>query len=340
MRVFCTGISGSNRTAYLEKVKGYAEEKGEKIKIYDIGPLMFEYAKKLGKELNKENILNVSMADRQLFVGATFESAVSDFQNHQNIIISSHAEFYWKKVFTRANNWMYLDKTKPDMFVTIINDPGSVKKKLCDEKHAEQWKDQRLSLDEILLWENIEVNETEGWAEREGDKHYVISSNEPPSLLYKLMFEPKTELVYASFPMSHLHNEENKKKSDEFVSRLRNYFAVLNPKSIETIEDGGEKFTETQESHIVHRDLYWFVGKADKVIVYIPELVFSAGVISEFSKGSEMGKDVWLIVPKGKIPHLGPFEKHYKKKIFDDERKFFRFVEGYVKEKRKKEVSS
>lgn len=58
MKIFCTGISGSGKADYLkESTKWCSEQKREKIRLINIGDLMFETARKLGQEIKEEKYL-------------------------------------------------------------------------------------------------------------------------------------------------------------------------------------------------------------------------------------------------------------------------------------------
>jgi hypothetical protein len=100
---------------------------------------------------------------------------------------------------------------------------------------------------------------------------------------------------------------------------------VLNPRSVEL----AAKFSDTEAAQTYQRDLRWFTGKAEKIIVYfLPSLVFSAGVLTEINHAFQTTKEVWMISPKREY---GPFEKHLINKMFFSEEEFFKFMKekGY-----------
>lgn len=327
MKVFCTGISGAGEREYLTKFMDYCKKRGRDLTMYPTGEIMFEYLSQVGVKYDWKRILNVPYQTRMITVGGTFEKILADMQGRKNVLINSHSKFLWKKCFTRANSWHYIKKVDPDIFVTFIDAEWRIKERL-DKKGT--YREQHLTTEDILMWQNNEVEDTAGWAEFMGKPHYVFSTKEPPSLLYKLMFERHKELVYTSFPMSFIKSKKEEEDIDNFVEDLRKYFAVMSPR---TIEIGGERNYATS-MHTIHRDLNWLLGpETDIIIAYFPKIVFTKGVSDEIKKAHDDTKKVWWIFPS---KEYGPFEDYNKDKIFYSKEEFFRFVEKYVKERDKK----
>lgn len=77
----------------------------------------------------------------------------------------------------------------------------------------------------------------------------------------------------------------------------------------------------------VHRDLDYYVAKADIDVLYFPELVLSFGGVSEVIKAHRCSKETYLILPeefKGK--NVGPFEVYHSLKIFFGTDEFHSFL--------------
>ena len=278
----------------------------------------------LGATFIRKNVLNIDEEFRALAMKNIIHSLKGEMKKHKHLIVSGHATFFWKKNFSNAFNWKYLKAIKPDMFVTLIDNSEAVQKRMGV---SEQWKEQKMSADQILAWQNVEVNVTAGWAQLLNKPHYIIPRRESKNLLFKLMFRPEAELIYASFPMSHIKSRADELRIDSFIKKLEKYFAVLNPRCIEV----SKKFSDAQAAQTYQRDLRWFTGKAKKVIVYfLPSLVFSAGVLTEINHAFETTKEVWMISPK---KFYGPFERHMIDNIFFSEKAFFDFLrkKGYKK---------
>ncbi|MBN2459866.1 AAA family ATPase [Candidatus Woesearchaeota archaeon] len=323
MIVFLTAISETDKQGYIEETLRIAKKNGKDVKYISLGAmLMKELKADLGATFVPKNVLNIDQEFRALGMKNLIQKLKGEVKKHKNVIISGHTTFFWKKNFTNAFNWKYLKDLQPDMFVTLIDNTDIISKRM---NVSEQWKEQGMTREQILAWQNVEVNVTDGWSQLLDKPHYIVPRNEASDVLYKLMFMPKAEVVYASFPMSNVSKEKVRKSIDKFVEKLGKYFVVLNPRSIEL----GEDFCDAEAAQTFLRDLRWFTGKANKIIVYfLPELVFSAGVLTEINHAFETTKEVWMIMPKR---FYGPFEKHMISKMFHTEEEFFKFVKkkGY-----------
>jgi hypothetical protein len=327
MKIFCTAITGAGEEEYISKFVDYCKKRSKNMTPYPMGKRMFEHLLQVGVKYDPKRILNVPYQTRKIAVGGAFEKVIADMQDRENIIINSHSKFLWKKCYTRANSWHYIKKVDPDVFVTFIDAEWRIKERL--EKKG-TYAGQELTTEDILMWQNNEVEDTAGWAEIMGKPHYVFATNEPPSLLYSLIFEPHKELIYASFPMSFIKEKKDVDDIDTFVEDLRKYFAVISPR---TIEIGGER-SYTTSMHTIHRDLNWYLGPETKIIIaYFPKIVFTKGVSDEIKKAHDDTKKVWWIFP---TKSYGPFEDFSKDKIFYSKDEFFKYVEEYVKERDRK----
>ncbi len=326
MKVFCTGISGTEKKEYLAKMAEKANTKHgpNYVKVYNLGDMMFEVFKKRFKmDVQKDNILNVREDLRKAAISLAFEETKKEAVKYAHQLFNSHEWFFWKKQFSTANSGYDLTQINPDMFVTFISQSLRIQNALNEK---ERWREQNLSLDEILQWQNIEVDGTSKSAEFFEKEHYIFSSNEPTSLLYKLIQNPRRELVYASFPMTHIGKPEMLQQIEEFVTNLREYFIVLDPRSIEVTTAS----TKTMKEQTVRRDLVWYISKVDKVICFYPDLVYTAGAVNEANESYETSKDTWVIGLKSE----GPFEDHFSTKRFKSCEEFFEFIkQKYFKDK-------
>lgn len=317
MRIVCTGISGVERTEYLERLVKFAEKKGKKIKLYSVGRMLFEHAQTANVPLTKENVLNTAPATIKALRSAVFEKIMADIGNHEHAIISTHADFYWKKTFTRAYDWDYLSKINADMYIVMIDNVSKILDYVTTDS---QWKPQNLTADELLMWQNVEVNTTKGWAELFEKPSFAIARAQPIETLYKLMFYPGMKPVYASFPMTHLSNPKHKKRIIDFVNELNKYFVVFNPATIEL----GPAAGLADSNQTVMRDLWWYIEQSQIVAAIFPEVVLSTGVINELREGYEANKEVYLIFPN---KTQSPFTNYYTHKVFASEKEFFTFIE-------------
>ena len=332
MLIIATSISGSGRKEYLNELTEYAKKFGKKIKIYHVGQMLFEHAKKVGIHLTPENILNANPSVINAIRGAVFENILAslpkDRRENDAVIISIHGIFFWKKRFMRAYDRFYLNKLNPDMFVVLFNRATDILTTLSSRR---QWKSQKLTLHEILLWQNVEVEMTASWAEIDRKSFYVISVLQPINTLYRLIFEPWIEPVYVCMPITHLKKKSDQEKVRKFVEKLDKYFVVFNPLKLDIIV--GKKFDIASYHHTVNQDLYWLIKQSKKVIAYFPIIVASPGVINELREAHETNKDVWLIFPS---KTKSPFLVYFSSQIFESPEEFFRFLKRYIKEKNKK----
>jgi len=332
MLVIATSVSGSGRKKYLNELVEYAKNLGKKIKIYHVGQMLFEHAKKVGIHLAPENILNTNPSVINAIRGAVFENILAnlpkDRKENDVVIISIHSIFFWKKRFMRAYDRFYLNKLNPDMFVTLFNKATDILKVLQSRK---QWRPQKLNLQEVLLWQNVEVEMTASWAEIDRKPFYVVSVLQDINALYRLFFEPWIEPVYVCMPITHLKKKSDREKIEKFVKELEKYFVVFNPLKLDALV--GNKFDLASYHHTVNQDLYWLIKQSKKVIAYFPIVVSSPGVINELREAHETNKDVWLIFPSKTV---SPFLIYFSSQIFESTKEFFNFLKRYKRKKEKK----
>ena len=332
MLVIATSISGSRRKEHLNNLEEYAKKLGKKVKVYHVGQMLFEHAKKVGVHLTPENVLNTNPSVISAIRGAVFENILANLPKDRKandvVIISIHSIFLWKKRFMRAYDRFYLNKLNPDMFVTLFNRATDILKVLNSRK---QWKPQKLNLHEILLWQNVEVEMTASWAEIDRKPFYVVSTLQPTNTLYRLIFEPWVEPVYVCMPITHLKKKSDQEKVERFVKELEKYFVVFNPLKLDIIL--GKKFDLASYHHTVNQDLYWLIKQSKKIIAYFPIVVSSPGVINELREAHETNKDVWLIFPS---KTKSPFLVYFSSQIFESTNEFFKFLKQYSRGKKKK----
>lgn len=331
MLIIATSVSGSGRKEHLNDLTEYAKKLGNKVKIYHVGQMLFDHAKKVGIHLTHENILNANPSVINAIRGAVFENILAnlpkDRKENDAVIISIHSIFLWKKRFMRAYDRFYLNKLNPDMFVALFNKATDILKML---NSREQWKPQKLNLQEILLWQNVEVEMTASWAEIDRKPFYVISVLQPIDTLYRLIFEPWVEPVYVCMPITHLKKKSDQEKVNRFVKKLDKYFVVFNPLKLDILI--GKTFDLASYHHTVNQDLYWIIKQSKKVIAYFPKVISSPGVINELREAYETNKDVWLIFPS---KEKSPFLVYFSSQIFESTEEFFKFLKGYMQKQKR-----
>lgn len=333
MLVIVTGISGSGRKEYLNDFVEFAESHRKKVKVYHVGKMLFEQAEKIGVPITAENVLNANPHVLNSLRSAVFENILStlpkDLKENDAVILSVHSFFYWKKIFSRSYDRFYLRQFNADIFATFIDDPHEVKERL-DKR--EQWKPEKLTVKEILLWQNVEVEVTASWSDMFLKPFFVIPIRQPLSTFYRILFCPRCEIVYVSMPLTHLQGKKDQERVNGFVEELNKYFIVFDPRLVEKtmgiVNLKNKKMSLIFFNQIVNRDLYWLIKQSKKIIAFFPKIVSSPGVINELREGHETNKDTWVVYP-GKSG--SPFITYFCDRVFSDEKELFKFLKKHYK---------
>ncbi len=256
MIVLGTGITGSGRAKYLHATREYAGGKGRNVDIIDVGPEMFTKASSLRVEIPGDKILDLDETALRFLRATVFEGIVHRIDkfrgddSNEDLYISLHMSFRWKKVLMPAFDYYYLTKVAPDVLITIIDSVGNIRGRIDKDPELHPWRG-KLTIKELLIWQDEEMFITKMVADML-DKHFYIipSSNidfkEPdPTILYDLLYDvelplmrgekPKKRRAYLSYPMTHVENrEEFNKMKNEFLSKLRkNNIIVFDPIMVE-----------------------------------------------------------------------------------------------------------
>ncbi|RLE77894.1 MAG: hypothetical protein DRJ44_01020 [Thermoprotei archaeon] len=346
MKIFCTGISGSGRAEYLREFVKWSEKKhSQKIKMINIGDLMFETAKKLGQDIKEEKILDLSELTLKWLRAAVFEQVVGEVERKPGIyVVSTHASFRWRRYLLPAFDFFYLNKLSPDLFITVIDSIVDIKKRL---ENTRQWRG-RLRFRDIITWQEEEVFITKILAEYQRKPFYVIPRQQPPSTLYDILFSQKKR-VYLSYPMTHVEDYESYiKRVSKFKERLSEYFVVFDPGYIddyrllveaykalgedkEYVDMNGFRISLSEVMEVekdlrdqtVRRD-FMLIDQSDFVVVYYTLPTLSPGVLSEIIYSFTNNKDVYLVfTPSNRV---SPFFEYFSTRIFFKEEQFFDFL--------------
>lgn len=351
MKVIATGISGSGRGEYLRRVVEYARSEGKEVKLFDVGKMMFDTAEKLGIRIPEDKILDLAPSTLSYLRTTVFEQILRESREYENIIVSTHACFRWRRHLLQAFDFHYLDQLKPNMYISIVDSIASIKARL---EAKEGWRG-RLMLKDIIVWRDEEVFITKSVADFQRKPFYVIAYKEPAETLYRLMFEPDVKKTYLSYPITHSErNEENLRRKDKFRDKLREAgLIVFDPMEIEDVRllemlednrdgvevevDGFKTFIPAEEIRDVAEDIqhqtvandYQLIDQSDFVTVYYYLPVMSPGVLSEMTYGFTNNKHVYVVFEGPE----SPFFRYYSTRIFKDEGSLLKFYyeEGYIK---------
>lgn len=350
--VIVTGIPGCGRKDYLKKLEEYARNRGKKVKVFLVGEMMFEHAREVGFDLDDANILNADRDFLDVLRSAVFQkiwaeilAAQSRTNGYDAVVICNHAFFYWHRHYIAAFD-KFIQQFMPNLYVTFIDNQERILGRLNQRR---QWQNEKLNEEKVLEWQGIEAEATSKFADMEKKPFFAVPVNSAPSLLYRLVFHPEIEPVYSAMPISHFTDPEDRKQIDQFIEKLDRYFVVFNPLSMEkvgAIKIGGpDAKTASQETiicHIIYRDLDWFVRRAKKIVVFLPQrpvpdeikddkklirlwprVVPSPGIDHETHAGFSKTKDVWLVCLN---KEASPFTTHFCTKFFGSVKEFFDFL--------------
>lgn len=339
--VFVTGISGAGVDEALSGVHQFAEKKGKQTRNIVIADKIFEHAADDHVPLTKENILNSDLDHMQSMRGGALREIYNDInrrdlrKKYDATFIKGHSLFLWKDFYDDAWDSEKIQMFESSMYCTVIDDVGRILKRLQSRK---QWEGQNLTKSKLMTWTNLEVITTRRWAREKKTPYYAIPATSPPSLLYRLAFESDIEKVYVSMPLTHGYTKKIQEEVDRLVEGLEKSFVVFDPRRVDPISttDSGAEIDVQTSRMITRRDLDWFVGPSDIVVVYFPKIVLSWGAVDETNKAHRTNKYTWLIWPHKDIP--SPFAQDDTHRIFESPEALLEYVEKRQQQKTEKQT--
>ncbi|MFH0874527.1 MAG: hypothetical protein V1859_01200 [archaeon] len=163
-------------------------------------------------------------------------------------------------------------------------------------------------LEEMLRWTAAEVGALSIYPSKTplGNeiRHIITPTDCASETVAKLMTDESPTVVYAGCPISHLREKEGDGLTERdrksrlrsniiaFQKRLSDYCVSIVPI---TMADGraNNPFLQT---HVINRDLNWFIRSADCMIAYYPdEGIKSKGLESELDRAKQTGKFTIII---------------------------------------------
>ena len=337
IRVLATGISGVNEKEYQENLRIYGEPQKKNIKNFNVGDLMYAHADMVGRNLSevKTNILNVYPDERLAWRSAVLKGILDELSVSKNLdaaLVNVHGWFINKEIYQIAVD-PYLREYSADMYVTFIDHFG----RILDRLNArEQWQDEHLNEEKVLKWQNAEVELTMFLAKLMRRPFFAVPTAQPALTLYRLLFQPEYEPIYAAMPISFFKAPEQQARVDTFIGKMNPYFTVFDPRSVEAVgamsaADFCDVSKRTIAYHIVHRDLFWLINQSKKIIAYWPEGAHSTGMDREILQAFYKGSDVWVIYLGDKA---SPFVPFHSTKIFRSEDEFVEYLEKRYPERK------
>lgn len=342
VRVLATGISGANEKEYQERHRVFCESFSDeslrkKVKSFNVGDLMYAYADMVGRNLSgvKNNILHVYPEERLAWRSVVLKGILDELSICKNLdaaIVNVHGWLINKEIAQIAID-PYLRKYSADMYIVFIDNYERILERL---RLRSQWQDENLTEEKILKWQNHEVELTMFLAQFMEKPFFAVPTAQPASTLFKLLFHPEIEPVYAAMPISFFKAPEQQDRIDKFFGRISPYFTVFDPRTVEAVgamsaDDFKNETKMTIANHIVHRDMTWLVQQSKKIIAYWPEDAYSSGMDHEIHHAYIRGMDVWVIYLGSKT---SPFVPFFSTRIFRSEDDFVEFLEKKYPERK------
>ncbi|MEO0629342.1 MAG: ATP-binding protein, partial [Planctomycetota bacterium] len=142
MRAIVTGQVGMDKKQYLEAVKSFAGEQGESLELFHIGDLMYQEA----RDVKPGRILDLPLSRLNSLRRAAFKDAIMGAQDHENVIVNTHATFRWRHGLFSAFDFDQIVAFKPDLFICLVDNIEVVHERL----HAEH--DVDANLKDLMVW--------------------------------------------------------------------------------------------------------------------------------------------------------------------------------------------
>ena len=368
MRTVITGQIGMDKKPYLEEVSRLAGERGGNIEIFNVGQMMYRE----GPDIREGRILDLPLSRLHSLRRAAIKDIVSQtspIEEHQHVIMNTHATFRWRHGLFPAFDFDQLIEFQPDLFICLVDNIEVVH----DRLHAEH--DIDATLKDCMVWREEEILATELMAQGVGCRNsfYVLSRGRHQSTTetcYRLVARSDMKKVYPSFPMSHVVDlPDVLAEIDQFRAALAEHFITFDPGDVDEkllLDSGieaaknGKDWIEVEphafggkidgepmrvsvreildiagdiDGQIYMRD-FRLIDQSDMIVSLVPELPggipgLSSGVERELQHAWEHTKEVYVVWKPKKPP--SPFITETATKIFKsvDEALSFFQEQGY-----------
>jgi adenylate kinase len=344
MRVLMTGQVGLDKRQYLDHLGQIAKERGEDLKIFHIGEMMYREA----PDVRPGRILDLPLARLNSLRRAVFRDVLSELPNHKHVVVNTHATFRWKHGLFSAFDFDQLEQFAADQYITLMDNIESVHQRMLRDHDLEH------SLKDLMVWREEEILATEILARANPSrpaKFFVLSRGRnamTTETLFRLIFRPNMQKVYPSFPMSHVMDlPDTLSEIDAFRAKIAHRMIAFDPgdvdeklladRAIKAASEGKQSLHLTVNGTPMHikvnevlnivgdidgqiyaRD-FTLVRQADMIVSYIPELPggkpgLSSGVERELQHAYDHAKDVFVIWKPKKDP--SPFITQTATKVF------------------------
>jgi adenylate kinase len=323
-RIVVTGQVGVDKRPYLDQVATLAEQRGERIKVYHVGNMMYAEA----PDVRRGQILDLPRARLHSLRRAVFKDILADVSEHETAIINTHASFRWKHGLFPAFDHDQMLALDADLYVTLVDNLDAVHERLLRDHDVPH------TLKDVLIWREEEILATEVLANaiRGHGCFYIVARGIGDSSLeslYRLIMRPEIKRVYPSFPMTHVMDmPETLAQIDAFRAHIAAHFITFDPGDVDekrllfeggaatqrgettlSVEVNGRTVEfDVNEITSVARDIdaqiyardFKLIDQSDMIISFIPELPggkagLSSGVERELQHAYEATKEVYIV---------------------------------------------
>ncbi len=344
MRVIATGQVGVDKGPFLESVQALARSRGQDLQVFHVGRMMYEEA----PDVPPGRILNLPITRLNTLRRAVFKEILRRADQHQHVIINTHATFRWRHGLFAAFDFDQLKAFDADLYITVLDNIEDVHDRLTREH------DSAHSLKDLMVWREEELLATEIVANiARGYGHFFMLSRgrgaaTTAETLYRLLFEPHRRKVYLSFPITHVMDlPDTLAQIDAFKSAMSQSFTCFDPadldeyllhvRALQALQEGkntvqipcasGQLTLKTADVAQISSDIlgqiyardFKMIDQSDMIVSLIPELpggtpAISSGVERELQHAFETGREVYVIWQSKKPP--SPFVTGTATKVF------------------------
>ena len=360
MRAIVTGQVGVEKGPYLQAVRDIARRDGIDVHLCHVGNMMYAEA----PDVPPGRILNLPITRLNSLRRAVFKEIVRLADQHEHVIVNTHATFRWRHGLFAAFDFDQLKDFNADSYITLLDNVENVHHRLLRDH------DLTHSLKDIMVWREEELLATEILAKiARGYGHfYMIGRGRgmaTATTAYRLLFHRDLKKVYLSFPMSHVMDlPETQAQILAFKNMLNEHFTCFDPADVDEYSLQSRALAALQEGvntievatsegsltlncadvascagditgQIYARD-FKMIDQSDLIISHVPELpggkpAISSGVERELQHAFEGGKEVYVVWACKSAP--SPFITQTAARVFrsaTEAVEFFR-ARGYIK---------
>lgn len=171
-----------------------------------------------------------------------------DKSSAKHFFLSLHLTYFRFKQFFSCTDFEYIRAFKPDVIVTLIDDIYDVAFKI-NEREKIQKTNSYVDLKDVLSWRTAEIMMADTLARNLLKKpvpSYVVAVKHPIEMIYRLLYEPETLVVYASFPITTTRRETSRiEEINSFRQKLHEKYTVFDPVTIDELRIDTKSKTAT-----------------------------------------------------------------------------------------------